>query len=416
MIKRVTGVIVALCLMLTAVPFGASAVYADSGSEPVFVTQEGSGKCTLASAVMLVRQKAILCGAEDWASITQSSMRPYAWLEGAGLLHSFSYRGISVSYKDLTGGDNWNELISLLNRYPEGVVIYERSVPHAVLLTRYDAQTETFYCADPALSTVEMPLEESWLRTLKVNATEEEIVDAIDCYWYVSSCSYESGSGSGIITGTGSEDDVITAPPSGQTGTETPAVRLDPVRSYTSGQFSDVAGDEWYFDYAKSAYELGLMNGDDAGNFNASGSMTLAETITIAARIHSLYTGNGHDFSQTGGQWYQPYVDYAYEQGIISGKYKNANMNAQAARLEFAEILGGALPDEALAEINEISDGTISDVSSVSDAGQAVYRLYRAGVLTGSDDGKFHPSDSISRAEAAAVITRMADSTLRAEL
>ena len=91
-------------------------------------------------------------------------------------------------------------------------------------------------------------------------------------------------------------------------------------------------------------------------------------------------------------------------------------MNAQAARLEFAEILGGALPDEALAEINEISDGTISDVSSVSDAGQAVYRLYRAGILTGSDDGKFHPSDSISRAEAAAVITRMADSTLRAEL
>lgn len=416
MIKRVTGVLVALCLMLTAVPLGMSAVYADSGSESVFVTQEGSGKCTLASAVMLVRQKAILCGADDWTSITQSSMKPYAWLEGAGLLHSFSYRGISVSYRDLTGGDNWNELIRLLDKYPEGIVIYERSVPHAVLLTRYDEGTQTFYCADPALSTVEMPLEESWLRTLKVNATEEEIVDAIDCYWYVSSCSYEPGSGSGIISGSGSEDDIITAPPSGQTDTDTETVRLDPVRSYTSGQFQDVTGSEWYFDYAKSAYELGLMNGDDAGNFNASGSMTIAETITIAARIHSLYSGDGYDFSRTDGQWYQPYVDYAYEQGIIGEKYKSANMNAQAARLEFAEILSGALPDEALAEINQISDGTISDVSSVSDAGQAVYRLYRAGVLTGSDDGRFHPSDSISRAEAAAVITRMADSTLRAEL
>ena len=61
----------------------------------------------------------------------------------------------------------------------------------------------------------------------------------------------------------------------------------------------------------------------------------------------------------------------AYEKGIISDKYKNSNMNAQAARLEFAEILGGALLDDALAEINEAPDGTIPDVSSVSDAGQA---------------------------------------------
>ena len=88
-------------------------------------------------------------------------------------------------------------------------------------------------------------------------------------------------------------------------------------------------------------------------------------------------------------------------------------MNAKAARLEFAEILSGAMPDKALAEVNDVEDGALSDVSSVSDAGKAVYRLYRAGVLTGSDDGRFHPSESISRAEAAAVITRMADSSQR---
>lgn len=417
MIKRVAGALLALCLMLTAVPFGASSVYADSGSESVFVMQDGRGKCTLASAVMLVRQKAILNGTDDWSSITQSLMKPYAWLEGAGLLHYFSYRGIHVSYKDLDGDDNWNDLVSLLDSHPEGIVIYERSVPHAVLLTDYDAGTETFYCADPAVSTREMPLEESWLRTLKVDATEEEIVDAIDCYWYVSSCSADTGQNSGVISGSGTdaEDDIIAAPPSEQPDIE--VVKLDPVRSYSSGQFRDVSGGDWYFDYAKASYELGLMNGDDAGNFNASGSMTIAETITMAARIHSLYTGDGHDFAaEPGDQWYQPYVDYAYEKGIISDKYKNSNMNAQAARLEFAEILGGALPDDALAEINEAPDGTIPDVSSVSDAGQAVYRLYRAGVLTGSDDGKFHPSDSISRAEASAVITRMADSTLRVEI
>ena len=166
------------------------------------------------------------------------------------------------------------------------------------LLTDYDAGTETFLlCGDPAVSTREMPLEESWLRTLKVDATEEEIVDAIDCYWYVSSCSADTGQNSGVISGSGTdaEDDIIAAPPSEQPDIE--VVKLDPVRSYSSGQFRDVSGGDWYFDYAKASYELGLMNGDDAGNFNASGSMTLAETITMAARIHSLYTGDGHDFA-----------------------------------------------------------------------------------------------------------------------
>ena len=41
-------------------------------------------------------------------------------------------------------------------------------------------------------------------------------------------------------------------------------------------------------------------------------------------------------------------------------------------------------------------------------------RLYRAGVLTGSDDaGSFRPNTTIRRSEAAAIVTRMADPDLR---
>ena len=44
----------------------------------------------------------------------------------------------------------------------------------------------------------------------------------------------------------------------------------------------------------------------------------------------------------------------------------------------------------------------------------AVYTLYRAGVLTGSDDaGSFRPNTTIRRSEAAAIVTRMADPDLR---
>ena len=44
----------------------------------------------------------------------------------------------------------------------------------------------------------------------------------------------------------------------------------------------------------------------------------------------------------------------------------------------------------------------------------AVYLLYRAGVLTGSDSaGTFRPDSTIKRSEAAAIVTRMADPSLR---
>ena len=404
---------------MTLVPFGTAAVSAaSSGSESVYVKQEGSGKCTLASAVMLVRQTAIQNGEKNWSYITQSRLSSAAWLPGAGLLHSFSWHGIKVSYKNLTVEDKRSELIRLLKVHPEGIIIYLRSIPHAVLLTRYDSSKDTFYCADPAISTSEISLESSWLRKLKSGATEDEIVDAVDCYWYVSSCSYtpitESELNGSADSSNNSGNDIIVSPQ--EPKPQIQVVKLGKVNSYRSGLFSDIKSSDWYYSYAKSAYELGLMNGSD-GQFNAGGKMTIAQTITIAARIHSQYQKDGFDFTVSeGGEWYQPYVDYAYDNKIIGDKYKNANMNAKAARLEFAEILSKSLPDKALAAINEAPAGTLPDVSAVSDAGKAVYKLYKAGILTGSDDGKFHPADSISRAEAAAVITRMADSSKRITL
>lgn len=418
MIKKLTGVILTLCLAVSMIPFSTAAVFAASGSESVYVMQEGSGKCTLASAVMLVRQAAIEKGASsaEWSAITQTSMRSAAWLEGVGLLHSFSYKGISVSYKNLTVEDKSAELIRLLDVHPEGIEIYLRSVPHAVLLTRYDAATDTFYCADPAISTSEITVERSWLRTLKSGATQDDIIDAVDCYWYVSSNGFQASAPSGGTTedtgedDSSEEDDVIIA------GNDTPQieiVKFSKVNTYNSGQFSDLKGNEWHFDYAKYAYETGLMNGS-GGQFDPNGDITIGQTITIAARIYSTYTGDGYNFSvQESDPWYKPYVDYAYKKGIITEKYRNANMNASAARLEFAEILSKSLPDKALEAINQVTVGEFPDISSTSEAGQAVYRLCEAGILTGNSDGKFHPADSITRAEASAVIARLADSTQR---
>ena len=81
------------------------------------------------------------------------------------------------------------------------------------------------------------------------------------------------------------------------------------------------------------------------------------------------------------------------------------------SRQEFASILANALPDSALLEINNVPDGSIPDVYR-SDTG--IYRLYRAGILSGYDDqGTFRPNSPITRAEVAAILVRMADPNSR---
>lgn len=46
MIKKLTSVLLTLCLAAAVIPFSTAAVFAASGGESVYVMQEGSGKCT----------------------------------------------------------------------------------------------------------------------------------------------------------------------------------------------------------------------------------------------------------------------------------------------------------------------------------------------------------------------------------
>ena len=55
--------------------------------------------------------------------------------------------------------------------------------------------------------------------------------------------------------------------------------------------FSDVKDTNWFAKDVKSAYELGFMNGKAEGLFDPNGNVTVAEGITMAARVHAIYNG-----------------------------------------------------------------------------------------------------------------------------
>lgn len=170
-------------------------------------------------------------------------------------------------------------------------------------------------------------------------------------------------------------------------------------------QFTDVAATYWAAPSIKSCYEYGLMQGYDGDSFVPKGNLTVAQAIVMADRVHEIYT-TGQSTLTNGTPWYQTYVDYALENGIIqAGDF--ANYNAQVTRAQMAYIFFNALPAGALPAINDIQ--AVPDVSSAHPYAAKILALYQAGVLTGSDSyGTFKPNDNILRAEAAAIIARVA--------
>lgn len=61
------------------------------------------------------------------------------------------------------------------------------------------------------------------------------------------------------------------------------------VNTYRNGQFTDVTPKDWYNTSVGTVYELGLMRGESNNYFNASGQITMAQTIVMAARLHRIY-------------------------------------------------------------------------------------------------------------------------------
>lgn len=185
-------------------------------------------------------------------------------------------------------------------------------------------------------------------------------------------------------------------------------------RDFQKDHFNDVSERSWYYDSVSNAYIMGLIDGVTAASFDPDGTLTIAQAIKIAACLHQIYYEGEIDFTES-SPWYQVYVDYALENGIIDDEF--SNYNAVIDRGEFAAILANALPDEALESINDVGDGRIPDVDMDYAHAPSIYRLYRAGIVNGTDDkGCFNPDSSIKRSEVAAIINRMTDGSQRCKV
>ena len=183
--------------------------------------------------------------------------------------------------------------------------------------------------------------------------------------------------------------------------------------------FLDADESAWYGSQQqgviKSVVQLGIMNGYTDGTFHPIGNITLSEAIKMSAVVHATCNNQTISFSTSdGGKWYDAYLNYCVKNRIVSSD-EYSSLDAYATRAQIAHIFAKATSDFAV--VNDIDYDYIPDVSERSKYADEILALYRAGILTGDERTRaFRPSDTITRAEAAAIISRVALPTTRIKI
>lgn len=175
--------------------------------------------------------------------------------------------------------------------------------------------------------------------------------------------------------------------------------------------YTDAGPRDWFTVWADLAYNLGLMEGVGGGRFAPTQTLTVAEVVKLAAFLESQATGDDFHLQPiTSSPWYSSSVAYCTAVGILrNGEFDD--YERPITRAEMVHILSNTTLGRRLPEINRLSrvKAAIPDVRPGDYAAEAIYQFYAKGLLSGTDKNlTFNPSGRLTRAEAAAVVSRMA--------
>ena len=170
--------------------------------------------------------------------------------------------------------------------------------------------------------------------------------------------------------------------------------------------FSDLTRGSWYFEPVEYAVSHGIMNGVSEYAFDPNGTATRAMLATILYRIAgSPQTQITADFEDLrAGAWYTISVNWAYQNGILSG-YGNSSFGPDdpITREQLAVILWRyAGSPETKGTIDSFTDADTAAEYAV----KALQWAVEQNLLSGKGDGTLHPSAPATRAEIAAILQR----------
>lgn len=191
----------------------------------------------------------------------------------------------------------------------------------------------------------------------------------------------------------------------GNMGNSVPAGRVND-NTQEDKYFNDLGGFDWAEKAINNLAEKNIINGRGDNKFEPSSPVSREEFVKMIVLASGKYDESAEaDFTDVNkNAWYYRYVASAFKNSIVSGMENGQfGVGQNITREDMAVIIARLMGYNAASEYNA---GTFTDDSEISDyAKTAVAFASKMGIIEGAD-GKFNPKESLTRTEAAVVLSR----------
>ena len=196
-----------------------------------------------------------------------------------------------------------------------------------------------------------------------------------------------------------------------------PVAPVAPVPGVSGLPFTDVTAADWFFDSVKYVYEKNLMNGLTATTFEPGKPTSRAMIVTILYRLEGSPAVTGkHGFNDVKtGSWYDNAVAWAAANGIVTGySATEFGPSNNITREQMAAIMHRYANYKKYNTSKAGDLNAFSDKASVSSyAAESMSWAVGSGIISGKGGGNLVPRAGATRAEAAAILQRFCENTIK---
>lgn len=203
----------------------------------------------------------------------------------------------------------------------------------------------------------------------------------------------------------------ISGPGAGSQVTPTPTVAptAPPDSNASASGFRDMTKSHWADNYVAELSQKGIINGYDDNTFRPNNNVTREEFVKMIITATGLYDENAEcEFDDVpNSAWSYKYLASAYKNDIVSGVTDTTfGVGMYITRQDVAVIAARILT--RLGKTATVGDTTLTDIDTVTNYAQDSVKLLNSmGIINGFDDGSFMPHNALTRAEAAAIISKL---------
>ena len=189
-----------------------------------------------------------------------------------------------------------------------------------------------------------------------------------------------------------------------------------------SRPFADVRFRDWFFPAVEFVHGHGIMTGTTATIFAPEANFSRAMVVTTLFRIYNGRPADGGDAREThfldveAGEWYAPYIAWAYQNGVAEGDGTRFMPQNPVDRQQFATMLhrfADRMTDRDTSVRQGAQWNAFTDRNEIQSwALDALIWANYHGLITGRTATTIVPAGTATRAEAATILARFLGASL----